>query len=159
MKLLKETKHLLLKEIKLELRQKYSISGILLYVISTVFVVYITLGQQEGGAIWAVLFWIIVLFASVNAIAKSFVQESAKRQLYYYTLVQPSSVILAKMIYNSLLLLCISFLAYFFLSVVLDDPVKDKILFYETLVLGSIGFSITFTFISLFPARPIRVLR
>jgi heme exporter protein B len=153
MKFLKETQHLLLKEVRLELRQKYAISGILLYVISTVFIVYITLGQQVGGAIWAVLFWVIVLFASVNAIAKSFVQENPKRQLYYYTLANPSSVIFAKIIYNSLLLLSISFLAYGVFSVVVGNPVQDILLFCQTLALGSIGFSITFTFISAISAK------
>lgn len=153
MSFLTETKHLLLKEVRLELRQKYAISGILLYVISTVFVVYITLGQQVGGAVWAALFWIIVLFASVNAIAKSFVQESPKRQLYYYSLANPSSVILAKMLYNSLLLLAISFLAFWVFSIVVGNPIKDALLFYQTLALGSIGFSITFTFISAISAK------
>jgi len=153
MNMLTETKHLLLKEVRLELRQKYAISGILLYVISTVFVVYITLGQQIGGAVWAALFWIIVLFASVNAVAKSFVQESPKRQLYYYSLANPSSVILSKMLYNSLLLLAISFLAFGAFSIVVGNPIEDMLLFSQTLALGSIGFSITFTFISAISAK------
>lgn len=150
---LNETKHLLLKEIRLELRQKYAISGVLLYVISTVFVVYLTLGQEVGGAVWAAFFWIIVLFASINAIAKSFVQENPKRQLYYYSLADPSAVILAKMIYNSLLLLVISFLAFGIFSIVVGNPVQDMILFSQTLALGSLGFSITFTFISAISAK------
>ncbi|MCH2021252.1 MAG: heme exporter protein CcmB [Saprospiraceae bacterium] len=153
MKFLKETQYLLLKEVRLELRQKYAISGILLYVISTVFIVYVTLGQQIGGAIWAALFWVIVLFASVNAIAKSFVQENPKRQLYYYTLVNPSSVIFAKIVYNSLLLLSISFLAFGLFAIVVGNPVQDTILFCHTLILGSIGFSIAFTFISAISAK------
>jgi len=153
MNILTETKHLLLKEIRLEFRQKYAISGILLYVISTVFVVYITLGQEVGGAVWAALFWIIVLFASVNAIAKSFVQESPRRQLYYYSLSNPASVILAKMIYNALLLLAISFLAFFVFSIVVGNPIKYPWLFYQTLALGALGFSITFTFISAISAK------
>lgn len=153
MNILTETKHLLLKEIRLELRQKYALSGVLLYVISTVFVVYITLGQEVGGAIWAALFWIIVLFASVNAIAKSFVQESPRRQLYYYSLSNPASVILAKMVYNALLLLAISFLAFFVFSIVVGNPVKYPWLFYQTIALGAVGFSITFTFISAISAK------
>jgi heme exporter protein B len=153
MNILTETKHLLLKEIRLEFRQKYALSGVLLYVISTVFVVYITLGQEVGGAVWAALFWIIVLFASVNAIAKSFVQESPRRQLYYYSLANPASVILAKMIYNGLLLLAISFLAFFVFSIVVGNPVKHPWLFYQILALGALGFSITFTFISAISAK------
>jgi heme exporter protein B len=153
MSLLSETKDLFLKEFRLELRQKYAISGILLYVVSTVFVVYLTLGQQVGGAVWSALFWIIVLFASVNAVAKSFVQESERRQLYYYSLANPSSVILSKMLYNSFLLLVISFLALAVFSLVLGNPIQDMVLFCQTLFLGSVGFSITLTFISAISAK------
>ena len=50
MNILSQTKALLLKEFRLEFRKKYAISGILLYVLSTVFIVYITLGEQLKGA-------------------------------------------------------------------------------------------------------------
>ena len=79
---------LLRKEILLEFRQRYAIGGILLYVVSTVFVVYLSF-QQVKPPVWNALFWIISLFAAVNAVVKSFVQESGKRQLYYYSLASP----------------------------------------------------------------------
>jgi heme exporter protein B len=153
MNLITETKHLLFKEIKLEFRQKYAISGVLLYVLSTVFVVYTTLGQTIGNAVWGALFWIIVLFASVNAIAKSFVQESPKRQLYYYALASPAAIILSKMIYNALLLLVICVLGYGAFSLVLGNPVRHTGLFYQILGLGALGFSIAFTFVSAISAK------
>ncbi|MCP4443208.1 MAG: ABC transporter permease [Aureispira sp.] len=148
MNFLRETQYLLSKEIRLEWRQRYAISGILLYVFSTVFVVYITLGQQIGGAVWGAFFWVIVLFASVNAITKSFVQENSKRQLYYYTLSNPMAVIVSKMLYNSLLLLLIATLAYGVFSILMGNPIVYADIFWLTILLGSLGFGITFTFIS-----------
>lgn len=154
MNLFQQTKQLLLKEIRLEFRQKYAISGVLLYVLSTVFVVYTTLGQGVGAAVWGALYWIIVLFASVNAVAKSFIQEPPRRQLYYYHLVGPTAVILSKMIYNVLLLVVISLLAYSALSMVTGgSPVKQVGLFYQILLLGAVGFSIAFTFLSAIAAK------
>jgi heme exporter protein B len=143
-----QTWHLLLKEIRMEWRRKYALSGVLLYVFSTVFVVYIIIGEKIGGAVWAVLFWIIVLFTSINAIAKSFVQENPQRQLYYYTLTSPSAIILSKIIYNSLLLILITLLSYFAFSLIMNSPVKNHSLFWIILLMGSIAFAITFTFIS-----------
>ncbi len=143
-----ETIALLNKELKMELRRRYAISGILLYVLSTVFVVYVIVGEKIGPAVWASLYWIIILFASVNAVAKSFIQENNQRQLYYYTLASPSAVILSKMIYNSLLLCFVSVLAYLLFSVIMGSPVKQVGLFWFILLMGSIAFSITFTFIS-----------
>lgn len=138
---------LLKKDIMLELRQKYAISGIVLYVLSTVFVVYLAFVQIEPR-VWNTLFWIIILFASVNAVTKSFMQESGYRALYYYSIANPIAVIISKMIYNTLLLSVLTFLTFGFLSVISSNPVKNLQLFITTIILGSIGLAITLTFIS-----------
>jgi heme exporter protein B len=143
---------LLHKEFLLEFRQRYAISGIVLYVLSMVFVVYIS-SVKVQAQVWNILFWLIVLFASINAVVKSFVQESGARQLYYYQLTDPVSLILAKILYNTLLLLVLSLLAFASYSLVAGNPVKDPSLFALVLFLGSFGFSIAFTFISSIAAR------
>ena len=154
MNIFKETRFLLAKELKLEFRQKYAISGILLYVFSTIFVVYMSEGRAEGKE-WNILFWVIVLFASTNAVAKSFVRESGNRQLYYYSMVNPIAVIISKMIYNTMLLLALSFLAYGVFSLVIGSPSQDmdQQLYFLSIFLASLGFSITFTFISAIAAK------
>jgi len=151
MDILKETIWLLRKEVLLEWRQKYAISGILLYVVSTVFIVYNT-GNIVGNT-WNALFWIVILFASVNAITKSFVQENGERQLYYYSLTNPLAVILSKVIYNTILLLLLTLLSYAAFSLFISNPVKDMGQFFLAIFLGSMGFSITFTFISAISAK------
>ena len=115
MQLFNEIRYLLKKELVLEWRQKYAISGIFLYVLSTIFIVYTSFIQVPKN-VWNTLFWIIVLFASVNAVAKSFMQESGNRQLYYYTLANPLAVIISKIIYNLMLLLLLSLLSFAFFS-------------------------------------------
>src|ERR1700679_1330833 len=107
MQLFNQTWFLLKKEVLLEWRSKYAFNGVLLYVVSTVFICYIsfhlTPGFEHSGGykvVWNVLFWIIILFASVNAIAKSFMQESKGRQLYYYSIASPQDIILSKTFYN-----------------------------------------------------------
>jgi len=144
----KEIIFLLKKELLLEWRQKYALSGIILYVFSTVFIVYYTVLNELPKAIWNALFWIIVLFASVNAVAKSFIQENSNRQLYYYTLANPIAIILSKIIYNAILLLFLTFLSFAVFSFVMVSPVQNYGQFFLALFLGGLGFSITFTFIS-----------
>lgn len=147
MQLLQEILFLLQKELLLEWRQKYAIGGILLYVVSTVFIVFMAT-LVIGPPIWNILFWIIVLFASINAVVKSFVQENSDRQLYYYSLANPLAIILAKIIYNIGLLFLLAVLSYAAMTVVAENPVRDSATFWAALFLGSVGFSITFTFIS-----------
>src|ERR1035437_8050595 len=105
-----QIKYLFKKEVKLEMRNKYALGGILLYVVSTVFVSYLSFKQIINPATWNALFWIILLFASINGVAKSFINETRGRQLYLYTLASPQAVILSKILYNSLLLTVLSIL-------------------------------------------------
>lgn len=140
---------LLRKDFVLELRMGYAISGILLYVFSTVFIVYFAFFQGVNSPmLWVTLFWIIMLFASVNAIVKSFVQENGARQLYYYTLLDPLAVIVAKMIYNVSLLFFLSLLTWGAMAFILGNQIGELLAFLLALFLGSVGFSILFTFVA-----------
>ncbi|MBI5916829.1 MAG: heme exporter protein CcmB [Bacteroidetes bacterium] len=152
MNLFAQIYHLVRKEFTLEWRQKFAITGILLYVLSTVFIVYISF-QNIGPQVWNVLFWVIMLFASVNAVLKSFVQESGYRQLYYYQLLHPIAILLSKMIYNAALLLLLGVLTFVALGFVAGNPVQEAGNFALALFLGSLGFSITFTFVSAIAAK------
>jgi heme exporter protein B len=144
------------KELILEWRQRYALNGILLYVVSTVFLCYLSFHlktQQLNPIVWNVLFWIIMLFTAVSAMGKSFLQESESRQHYYYTLASPEAIIVAKMLYNSLLMLAISIICYAFYALVLGNPVENVLLFFCNIVLGSIGFSCTLTMIAAIAAK------
>lgn len=143
-----ELKALLAKELKLEFRNKYSLNGILLYIISTVFISYLSFHQLIDPSAWNALFWVIMLFASVNTVSKSFIQESRGIQLYYYSLASPQSIILSKIIYHSALLLVLSFICYGFYSLFIGNLVQNQELFIVALILGSIGISSTLTLVS-----------
>lgn len=147
MGLMKEVVFLLRKDLRLELRSSYAISGILLYVFSTVFIVYSSF-QNVQPDVWNALFWVIVLFASISAVVKSFVQENGARELYYYTLVNPTSILLSKILYNIFLLSLLSLLTWLGFSFVAGNPVKETAQFFGVIFLGATGFSITFTFVS-----------
>jgi heme exporter protein B len=151
MALLTEIKILFHKEWLLETKRKYAINGILLYLVGAVFICYMSFNVRKGNITpitWNALFWIILLFNAVNAMAKSFLQENKGRYFYLATLVSPQAIILSKILYNSLLMLALSFLNFLFYSLVMGNPVSDIGLFLLNLVLGSIGFSGAFTLVS-----------
>lgn len=123
----------------------------LLYLASTILVCYLSFNlkpNQLNALTWNALFWIILLFTAVNAVAKSFLQERHGRLFYYYTLVSPQAVILSKMIYNLVLMLFLALLGYIAYATVLGNPVQDKLYFIISIVLGAVGFSVIFTMIS-----------
>lgn len=148
-----QIKYLVQKDLLLEWRQRYAIGGIILYVFSTVFIIYISLSQENAvenleKKVWNILFWITILFASVNAIAKSFTQENKERLLYYYTLVSPQAVILSKIIYNAILMIILAFIALAIYFLMIGNPVAQVPMFMVTLLLGGCGFSFVMTMIS-----------
>ncbi len=155
MKLTDQTWELFKKEVVLEWRSKYAFNGVLLYVVSTVFICYISFQLTPGfehsdgyKVVWNVLFWIIILFASVNAIAKSFMQESKSRLLYYYSIASPHAIILSKTIYNILLMSLLSLLALAVYLIFFNNTIGDPLFYFITVLLGSLSFSTVFTMIS-----------
>jgi heme exporter protein B len=98
--------------------------------------------------VWNILFWIIMLFASVNAIAKSFLQESKSRLLYYYSIAHPQAIILSKTIYNTLLMALLSVLALLVYMLFFTNTVNDLLFYFITVLLGAMSFSTVFTMIS-----------
>ncbi len=109
------------KDLLLEVRQQYSFYGILLYVACTIFVLYLAIEEPESR-VWNGLFWIIQLFVCINAVAKSFLQESRSRMIYFGSIVSPQNFILAKLLFNSVLILVMSGLSLVLFSLFFGDP-------------------------------------
>lgn len=140
------------KDLLLEVRQQYSFYGILLYIIATIFVLYMTI-QEPETKVWNGLFWVIQLFICINAVAKSFLQETRGRMLYFYSIVNPRDFVLAKLVFNSVLMLLMSFLSIILFSLFLGNPVQKAPQFIGVVMLGGWSLSLVFTFLSAIAAK------
>ncbi len=149
----REINFLIKKEIRQEWKQKYAFQGLLLYVVSTVFVCYLSFKQIIDPPTWNALFWIILLFAGVNAVAKSFMQESRGRLLYFYTLADARSVIMAKTVYSLLLMITLSIISLIFYSLFVGSPVVNYPMYFLAMVLGSAGFATVLSMVSAIAAK------
>lgn len=136
----------------LEVRQQYSFYGILLYIMATIFVLYMTIREPEAK-VWNGLFWVIQLFICINAVAKSFLQETRGRMLYFYSIVNPRDFVLAKLVFNSALMLLMSFLSILLFSLFLGNPVQKALPFIGLVLLGGWSLSLVFTFLSAIAAK------
>ncbi len=140
------------KDLLLEVRQQYSFYGILLYIGSTIFVLYMAIDTPEAR-VWNGLFWIIQLFICINAVAKSFLQESKGRMLYFYSIASPGDFVLAKLLFNSLLMLAMSLLSLFLFSLFLGNPMQKAWQFIGLVLLGGWSLSLVFTFLAAIAAK------
>jgi heme exporter protein B len=135
------------KDWMLEMRQQYAFYGVLLYVASTVFVLYLAIGETEMET-WNALFWVTQLFVCINAIAKSFLQESRGRMLYFYTISHPSEFVLAKLLYNVLLMAILNCLNLVLFVAFMGDPTANIWQFIGISFLGGTGLSLVFTMLA-----------
>ena len=135
------------KDLLLEIRRGYALSGLLVFVLCIVYIIYLGFGELEGRH-WITLYWIAFVFISIHTVLKGFALESANRYLYYYSLLRPEFIFLAKWIYNTCILIVLGLLMYVALGLVAGNPIADQGLFILSIAAGAIGISLCFTFVS-----------
>ncbi|MEO6639107.1 MAG: heme exporter protein CcmB [Ginsengibacter sp.] len=140
------------KDLLLELRQQHTFYGILLYVASTIFVLYLAMGQPESS-VYNGLFWMIQLFVCINAVAKSFLQEGKGRMLYFYSITSPVNFIISKLIYSTLVMSVMILLSLILFRILLGNPVLYKIRFAGIALLGGLSLSLVFTLMAAIAAK------
>lgn len=141
------------KDLLLELRQQHTFYGILLYIASTIFVLYLSMPESPDSVVWNALFWVIQLFVCVNTVAKSFLQESRGRMLYFYSVVSPVQFIIAKLLFNIVLMLLMSLVSLVLFFVFLGKPMSSPFLFTGIAITGGISISLVFTLMSAIAAK------
>lgn len=131
------------KDIQLELRSKYALNTVLAFVAGSMLIVLFSLRAEElplsarGG-----LIWIIILFASLSVLGRSFISETERGTFDLLRLHgEPSAVYTGKLIFNflfTLLVTVISVLIYLFM---LNITVYHLWLLVYILFFGTLGLS------------------
>ena len=137
--------HLLKKEYYLDLRNVYGLSSIVLYVLSSSFVIFMIAGDISDK-FWVVFYWIIVVFTTLSAVLKSYTMESRNRDMYYYTSLDPHVFLFGKLVYNFLFTLIICTICFFVFSLFFGQP-ELKFPAILTILLTAWGLSSALTFV------------
>lgn len=133
---------------KLEWQQRQSYFAILIYVLSTVYLTYLVFNGIMDVETWNSFFWVIFIFASIQAAYRSFHYEADQRFLLYFGLVRPEVLILGKILYNFLYLLFVGFTTALLFLVFLGNQVNNPWAFILVLSIGAAGFSGILTFVA-----------
>ena len=144
----KEVKELVFNDVRLNWRERYALYSLLLYVLCTSYIAYLSFEGIINERSWIALFWIIVLFAAMNASLQSFKRELNYQALFFYTIARPRAIIIAKIIYNSGLLILLNLLSFIIYSTFLGNPISNTISFVLCIVLGSSAIASLLTLIA-----------
>ncbi|MFN8417478.1 MAG: heme exporter protein CcmB [Cytophagaceae bacterium] len=142
---------LLQKEFTLEFRLKYMIQAILIYLIGAVLVTYYAFYGKSGDlspSTWNALFWILILFSSINAASRSFLLERNERFNYYYFTVHPAAVILSKQLYNFILLTIMTLIGLAAYVLFMGNKAEDLLMYVFILLVGTATLSAALTLIA-----------
>jgi len=119
----------------------------------TIYQVFFAGRARVNPLVWNSLFWVVVLFSSFQVVGKSFNKELDQQFWYYFFIVPSNLLIFSKLIYHFLMLNVTSWLAWIFLSVFFQNPVKDQGLFAIAIELSALGLAAGLTLVSAISAK------
>lgn len=153
---IRSVQSVLLKDWHSELRTRYAISALIMFVVTTVSIILFSLGS-EGASPDALsgMLWVVVFFASMSGLSRTFVMEEERgTSLTLRLLAPPSAILFGKLLFNLVLATGLNVLSVLLYSAFISGfVVKTYSIFVLTIVLGSIGLATASTIIAAIIAK------
>ncbi|PSQ80809.1 MAG: heme ABC transporter permease CcmB [Bacteroidetes bacterium QS_8_68_15] len=143
------------KDVRLELRSRYALSTLLLFVLSTTLVVLFGIGSAPLSAeVEATLLWVVVLFAAALGLGRTFVSEEEQGTVLLLRLhTRPSMVYAGKLLFNVLLIGVLTFVTAAAFGLMLGLSAEAPGLLAAVLTLGALGLAGATTLLAALIAR------
>lgn len=131
------------KDLQSELRSRYAINTVLAFVgASLLLILFAMNAEQLAPTPKSALVWIVILFAALSSLSRSFVMETERRT---YNLLRlhgkASEIFVGKLCYNFLFTLSVNLATFFIYIFLLGMPIADGTAFILVLLLGTAGLS------------------
>jgi heme exporter protein B len=144
------------KDIQAELRTRYALNALVMFVITTLAVILFSIGNENvSPELLAGILWIIIFFSSMSGLSRTFISEEEKGTvLTLHLLVKPLTVYFGKLIYNTILLAALNlFTVCLYLLFVSGFTVGNYSIFTITILLGTLGLASASTIIAAIIAK------
>ena len=160
-----------LKDLHLELRNRYALNVLLMFVLSSVLVVTFAIGTDPVSTrTQAALLWIVITFSASLGLGRSFIAEEERGTVLLLQLNVPGGQVFAgKLVFNMVLIFFVNLVALLVFTFLLNTRITDAgliIVFIQlaahcrgagliitTLFLGSVGLAGATTLLSAIVAR------
>ena len=153
---LRSTLAVFLKDWRSELRTRYAISALGMFVITTLSMIMFSLaGEAPSLEVLAGMLWVVIFFAAMSGLSRTFVMEEERGTSMTLQLqAPPSAVYFGKLLFNLLLGAGLTLLTVALYAVFISGFVVTSYgVFAAGIALGSIGLSAASTIIAAIIAR------
>lgn len=143
------------KDVRLELRSRYAINMVLMFVLGALVLILYAVGQESVSTrMQATVLWVIILFSAAVGLGRIFLQEEERGTVLLLQLNTTGSMVYAgKLLFNFLLMLGVNLLAVAGFLIILSVEVHSYGLLLLTLVLGALALAGATTLLAALIAR------
>ena len=142
---------LFLKDFKSELRTRYAINALAMFIIVAISVILFSVGNEKiSPSLTAGLFWVVIFFTAMSGLSRAFVSEEERgTSLTLQLIAAPSTVFSGKLIFNIILVFAMNTVIAILYSVMFEAFVINNLaLFLASFVFGNIGLAVSSTIIA-----------
>ena len=144
------------KDLSSELRTRYAINALAMFIIVAISVILFSIGNEKiNENLTAGLFWVVIFFTAMSGLARAFVSEEERGTALTLQLIAPPVIIFSgKLIFNIILVFAMNaVIALLYAALFEDFVVQNFSLFLATFVLGNIGLAVSSTIIDAIIAK------
>jgi heme exporter protein B len=138
------------KELKAEFRTKYVLNSLLMFVLISVAIIRFAAGDEKlDEDIATGLLWVVIFFASVSSLARTFIKEQDKDTINALKLSSiPEAVFIGKLMFNLLLSYFTGFLTLLLFVMIMDYQIQNILSYILIFLIGNKGLVISLTIIA-----------
>ena len=147
---------LFLKDFKSELRTRYAINALAMFIIVAISVILFSVGNEKiSPSLTGGLFWVVFFFTAMSGLSRAFVSEEERgTSLTLQLIAAPSTVFLGKLLFNIILVFAMNTIIAVLYSAIFEAfIIQNFVLFLVSFVLGNIGLAVSSTIIAAIIAK------
>lgn len=135
-----------------EWKSKFTLVSVLLYIFIAVLITFLSLPGLDK-ALYASIFWLVIIFTTLQGISKSFINMQKGHFVYWHQLVTPAQFLAAKLICNGLLMFVFTVFASLLFTIIHGNIIEDNLYFILVALLTALNIACIFTISSSIAAK------
>jgi heme exporter protein B len=143
--------HVFLKDLRSELRTRYAVNALVMFVITTISVILFSIGNESvSPEILCGVLWVIIFFSTMSGLSRTFVSEEERGTVMTLQLMaEPLTVYFGKLLFNLVLLAALNvFTVALYEIFITNFMVRNYSIFFVTMTLGTLGLASASTIIA-----------